>query len=240
VRLAAGDSLNPARRERLEGWAGVVSLAFRAERLRIMRRQVLVAEERSRIAMELHDGAVQRLFGVGMALQGAAMMAGDGDRRVAAALSSAVDEVDAAISEIRAYVHDLRPAGLAAETVRRLVADNVSMLAAAGVRAELRVDDAALQALQCDVGGEFVQLLSEVCGNVARHSRARHVEIRIERRRSMAVLTVTDDGIGFDPTSHTTGHGLRNLRERAARMDGELQITTARGKGTKVRLAVPT
>src|SRR5258708_8598883 len=73
--------------------------AVLAQRLRLMRRQVLVAEERSRVAMELHDGAVQRLFGVGMALQGAWLTAGDRDGRVAAALGSAVDEIDSAISE---------------------------------------------------------------------------------------------------------------------------------------------
>jgi signal transduction histidine kinase len=81
------------------------------QRIRAMRRQVRVAEERSRLALDLHDGAVQRLFGVGMALQGAAaQMAGTSDPRVAAAVASAVDEIDSAINEIRAYVHGLRPA----------------------------------------------------------------------------------------------------------------------------------
>lgn len=239
VRLHRGDTLDPARRERLEGWAGVVSLAYRAERLRRMRRQLLVAEERSRIAMDLHDGAVQRLFAVGMALDSAALRIGDSDAAASAALAAAVDEIDGAIREIRAYVHDLRPAGLGPETVRRLVADNVAMLAAAGIRADLRVDESALTALQHEAGTEFVQVLSEACGNVARHSRASRADIRIERRRGAALLVVSDDGIGFDPATHADGHGLRNLRERAARIDGELHIESRPGRGTRIRLEVP-
>lgn len=239
VRLHRGDALDPARRERLEGWAGVVSLAYRAERLRRMRRQLLVAEERSRIAMDLHDGAVQRLFAVGMALDAAALRMGDSDAEATAALAAAVDEIDGAIREIRAYVHDLRPAGLGPETVRRLVADNVAMLAAAGIRTDLRVDDSALTALRDAAGTEFVQVLSEACGNMARHSRATGADIRIERRGTTAILLVADDGIGFDASAHTRGHGLRNLRERAARIEGDLLIETSPGKGTRIRLEVP-
>jgi len=239
VRLHRGDALDPARRERMEGWAGVVSLAYRAERLRRMRRQLLVAEERSRIAMDLHDGAVQRLFAVGMALDSAAVRIGDSDAAAAAALAAAVDEIDGAIREIRAYVHDLRPAGLGADTMRRLVADNVAMLAAAGIRTDLRIDDSALTALQAEAGTEFVQVLSEACGNVARHARATRAEIRVERRANAAVLTVSDDGTGFDAGSHTGGHGLRNLRERAARIDADLRIESHPGKGTRIRLEVP-
>jgi signal transduction histidine kinase len=183
---------------------------------------------------------VQRLFGVGMALQGAAMMAGDGDRRVAAALSSAVDEVDAAISEIRAYVHDLRPAGLGEETVRRLIADDVSMLNAAGIETEVHLDDGTLKAISgVDVSAEMVQVLAEACANMARYAHARHAQIRLERSRGAAVLTVGDDGIGFNPAAHVTGHGLKNLRERAARLAGELHVESAPGMGARLRLEVP-
>jgi len=239
VRLRAGDAMDAARRERLEGWAGVVSLAYRAERLRRLRRQLLVAQERSRIAMDLHDGAVQRLFAVGMALDSAALRLGDSDAAASAALATAVDEIDAAIREIRAYVHDLRPSGLAPATLRRLIADNVAMLVAAGIRTELRIDDRALTALQSDAGAEFVHVLSEACGNVARHSRATHAEVSVERRRGRAVLVVSDDGSGFDMAAHTGGHGLRNLRERAARIEADLRVESAPGRGTRVRLEVP-
>jgi signal transduction histidine kinase len=239
VRLSGGDELTPERREQLEGWAGVISLAHRAERLRLLRRQVLVAEERSRIAMELHDGAVQRLFGVGMALQGASQRAGDGDTRLVAALASAVDEIDSAISEIRAYVHDLRPSGLEPATVRQLIADDVGMLAASGVTTDLHLDDAVLAAIGGDVSAELVQVLAEACANMARYAHASHAEIRVERRRGRVAVSVSDDGVGFDPAAHSTGHGLKNLRERAARLDGELHIDSAPGKGTRLRLEVP-
>jgi len=239
VRLVAGEELTSARRDHLEGWAGVIALAYRAERLRMMRRQVLVAEERSRIAMELHDGAVQRLYGVGMALQGAAMMAGDGDRRVADALASAVDEIDAAIREIRAYVHGLRPAGLAVETVRRIIDDDISMLSGAGIETAVDIDDEVLEEMSGDVGAEVVQVMAEACANMARYAHARHAQIRIGRRRGALVVSVSDDGVGFDPAVHVSGHGLKNLRERAARMAGELHVDSAPGKGTRLRLEVP-
>lgn len=239
VRLATGDELSPERRELLEGWAGVISLAYRAERMRLMRRQVLVAEERSRIAMELHDGAVQRLFGVGMALQGAELMAGDSDRRVVAALASAVDEIDSAIAEIRAYVHDLRPSGLSLETVQRLLADDVGMLTAAGIEVHLSLERPALAALTGDAAAELVQVMAEASANMARYSHATHADIRLARRRGRAVLTVADDGIGFDPAARTAGHGLKNLRERAARLDADLHIESAPGQGTRLRMEIP-
>jgi signal transduction histidine kinase len=239
VRLAPGDHLTPDRRERLEGWAGVISLAYRAERLRAMRRQVLVAEERSRIAMELHDGAVQRLFGVGMALQGAALMAGDGNPRVAAAVASAVDEIDSAITEIRAYVHGLRPSGLGAETVRQLIADDVAVLSAAGIDTSLHLDDATLGALTGDASAELVQVVAEACANMARHAHATEAQIRLSRHHNTAILTITDNGVGFDPTTRPPGHGLRNLRERAARLDATFHLDSAPGKGTRLRLEIP-
>jgi signal transduction histidine kinase len=82
-------------------------LRSHSERQRIMRRELLLAEQRSRIAVDLHDGAVQRLFAVGMALEGAAVRLGDKDAAAAAALATAIEEIDAAIHEIRAYVHDV-------------------------------------------------------------------------------------------------------------------------------------
>jgi signal transduction histidine kinase len=99
--------------------------------------------------------------------------------------------------------------------------------------------DGALAASLSSRSHPIVQLTREALSNVARHAQAKRSEVRLARSGSNAVLTIEDDGIGFDVGADSSGNGLRNMRERAEAMGGRLRITSRAGKGTKLRLTFP-
>ena len=86
---------------------------------------------------------------------------------------------------------------------------------------------------------QIVQVTREALTNVARHAQAKHSVVRLARTGQTAVLTIEDDGIGFDVRRDKAGNGLRNMRERATAMGGSLRISSKVGKGTNLRFTFP-
>ena len=83
-------------------------------------------------------------------------------------------------------------------------------------------------------------IAADALGNIARHARARHAMLRLGREDGLVVLEVRDDGVGFDDTAMWTGHGLRNMRDRAFAVGGTLRVESAPGRGSRIRLELPT
>jgi signal transduction histidine kinase len=194
-------------------------------------------EERERIAKELHDGIIQSLFAVGMGLQSTALLAvspATGTR-----IESAVEELDRVIRDLRNYIFGLRPGILAdrqLDQALRMLGEEVQ--ASSRVLIDVEVD-AALAAGLSARSHEIVQLTREALSNVARHAKADHADVRLARRGSKAVLSIEDDGIGFDVRADSAGNGIRNMRERAEAMGGGLRITSKPGKGAKLLVTFP-
>jgi len=86
---------------------------------------------------------------------------------------------------------------------------------------------------------ELYLFIKEVLHNIATHSRATHVRLHTHHNRSRMIIEIIDDGIGFDSSAESSGHGLSNLRERAATLRAELNIQSESGKGTRVTLTLP-
>ena len=86
---------------------------------------------------------------------------------------------------------------------------------------------------------EIVQLTREALSNVVRHANAKNSAVRLVRTGRIALLSIEDDGSGFDAKSDSGGNGLRNMRERAASLGGKLRISTKRGRGTSLRITFP-
>jgi signal transduction histidine kinase len=86
---------------------------------------------------------------------------------------------------------------------------------------------------------ELYLFIKEVLHNIATHSRAKHVRLHTSQNRGRMNVEISDDGIGFDPSDQSSGHGLSNLRERAATLRAELNIQSEPGKGTRVNLILP-
>jgi signal transduction histidine kinase len=195
-------------------------------------------EDRERIAKELHDGAIQALFAVGMGLQGSALLAGDTELR--ARLQHAVDELDRVIRDLRNYIFGLRPGILADRQLDQALQGLVEDFGQrTGVLAIAEVDPQVAAEL-AGRAGDVVQLAREALSNVSRHAEAATCRVSLYRDQDAMVLEVDDDGRGFDPARATgAGQGLRNLRERAQALGGHTEIASTPGQGTKVQVTIP-
>lgn len=199
------------------------------------RAQLLVAKDRDRIARDLHDLVIQRLFATGMQLQGAR----DLD---SAALRSRVDgavaELDVAIKELRAAIFELgtgsgRPL---LDEVRSLLGEYAGIL---GFQPVLRVSGPVDRALVPEAGTHVLTTLREALSNVARHAGASSVAVELTASSAWFRVRVTDDGVGFDPARVVKGHGTGNLRSRAAGLGGHVGVTSSPGAGTVLEWVIP-
>jgi two-component system, NarL family, sensor histidine kinase DevS len=221
----------------VETFADQASVAIEYARAQTDVRRLGLMEERERIAKELHDGIIQSVFAVGMGLQGTALLAGSPD--TAKRIEEAVEALDHVIRDLRNYIFGLRPGILAdrqLDQALRELGQNFQKQSPAEV--EVKVD-AELAATVSSRSHQIVQLTREALSNVARHANAKHAVVRLARTGTAAVLTIEDDGVGFDVAGDSTGNGLRNMRERADAMGGSLRVTSKAGKGTRLRLSFP-
>ena len=217
-----------------ETFADQASVAIEYERAQADLQRLGLMEERERIAKELHDGIIQSLFAVGMGLQSTALMAGA--PQTTARIESAVEELDRVIRDLRNYIFGLRPGILAdrqLDQALRVLGEESQ--ASSQVRIDVEVD-AALAAGLSSRSHEIVQLTREALSNVARHAQARHATVRLTRKGKTGVLSIEDDGVGFDVLRQPAGNGLRNMRERAEAIGAALTVTSRAGKGTTLLL----
>ncbi|MGH2688885.1 MAG: GAF domain-containing protein, partial [Actinomycetota bacterium] len=233
----------PARRYSAQDAAAVESLAAQAAvaleygRSQDQLRRLAVLEDRERIARDLHDGAIQSLFAVGMNLQATAMRA-EG-REVASRIGMAVSELDRVILELRNYIFGLR-AELSGEqleeALRGLAADFQER---SGVLTVVTIDREVAMRLQRKAG-DLVQLTREALSNVSRHARATTCRVSLVRLDGgEALLEIDDDGQGFDPSQPVGGMGLRHVRERVEKLGWGVELKSEPDSGTCVRVNVP-
>lgn len=202
------------------------------------RSTMAIVEDRERIGRELHDGAIQTLFGIGINLQGVTTVAQGA--HVRSRLTDAVVEIDSVIRDLRNYIFGLRP-GLAADRgldqALRHLADDLDERH--GIACATDVDP-ELAALLSPRAADMIMLVQEALANVARHASAAtcRVTLRADEERR-AILEIEDDGRGFSPeTSRGKGWGLRNLEERAALLGGEMEIRSTPGEGSLLRFTI--
>lgn len=195
-----------------------------------------VLDDRDRIARELHDSVIQRLFAAGLHLQAST------DRPdTSARVSAVVDEIDEAIREIRGVIFTLqRPSRLDSGLAAAL---NVSINEAArllGHRPTLRLGG-ILANVSGDLGSELLSVLRETLMNVAKHAEATKTDVSLDVGNDVVTLIVSDDGVGLVSAGmdQTGGLGLRNIRDRAVRLGGEATFSEAEPRGTVVRWVVP-
>ena len=209
--------------------AAIVLAAARSHR---DRERLALLEDRDRIARDMHDNVVQRLFATGLALQSAAPLAEH--PVVRARMHHAVDELDAAIKEIREAIfelHAVEPVGLLDE-VQAAVEGFADTL---GFVPELVVDG-RVGRIPPTLRPTLLAVIRESLANVARHARAAHVRVLLLVDDRVTV-TVTDDGVGLGEALPQSG--LVNLRERAEAAGGRFTLTTTPGEGTTVSWTVP-
>lgn len=210
--------------------AGVAIVAARSQR-DISRLALL--EERDRIARDMHDNVVQRLFATGLSLQSAAPLAQH--PVVRERLLDAVDALDSAIKEIRQAIFELHmvdPGAGVLVVLEQLVEDYAQSL---GFVPELSVEG-RLAALPDDLRADAIAVVRECLANIARHAAAGRVSVSICIDDDLDIA-VADDGVGMDPSAARSG--LVNLRTRAVARGGSLAISRTPSGGTLVRWHVP-
>jgi two-component system, NarL family, sensor histidine kinase DevS len=194
-----------------------------------------MAEEHERIGRDLHDTVIQRLFATGMTLQAA--VATNPAPATADRLNTAIDEIDATIREIRTAIF-----GLQTRTVATGTRDQVLELAAdarrsLGFAPRVAFEGPVETLVSPTVRDALLPSLREALSNVARHAGASAVDVEL-RAGDDVVLRVVDDGVGIDPGA-PPGHGLRNLRQRAAKLGGDCTLAPNPVGGTVIEWRVP-
>ena len=142
----------------------------------------------------------------------------------------------AAAAQPRHQVGDGCNAGRQLDQALRALGEEVQARSGSRIAVEVDRDLAASLSGQSH---EIVQLTREALSNVVRHANAKNSAVRLVRTGSSALLSIEDDGSGFDAKRDSRGSGLRNMRERAASLGGKLRITTRRGRGTSVHITFP-
>ncbi len=220
-------------------WAG---LAIENARLHTDARRLAVLEERDRIGMDLHDGIIQSIYGVGLVLEHARLLAKEEPDKSAERIQQAINSLNHTIRDIRSYILDLRPRQFGDENLldglRRLVMEfRINTLAEAslnGTPEDLR-DIPQSHALA------LFHICQEALANAAKHAHAKKVDINLWTSPERVMLEIRDNGRGFETEnmSMNLGHGLSNMHTRAHHVGGDVEITSAIGDGTSILAWVP-
>jgi signal transduction histidine kinase len=198
------------------------------------REELAVISDRERIARDLHDSVIQRLFATGLHLQGTAMIAESS--QIGARLEQAVGDLDLTIGDIRGTIFELQHHS--ADSLRaelRAVAREYAP--ALGFGPVVRTSGPVDIAVPARVREHLVPVLREAVSNVARHARARHVAVELHVDDAEVHLLVRDDGIGV--SAGVVESGLRNARDRAHALDGSLEVGPLEPRGTAFSWRAP-
>jgi len=205
-------------------------------------RRLAVVEERSRIGMELHDGIIQSIYAVGLTLEYASLMLDEQPQVTRERLGQAIDGLNDVIRDIRSYILDMRPQRFEGKDLATGLLELVRAFRAnTFINVDLAIDRQVSAQVEPDLAIGLFHIAQEGLANVARHARARNVRLALNREDDTLLLDLKDDGRGFDPStvSRYTGHGMRNMEERARLLNGEWRLDSAPGAGTHLQVRVP-
>ncbi|MDX2543180.1 GAF domain-containing protein [Streptomyces sp. WI04-05B] len=239
-RVPAGTPFGDVDTGPLLGFADQAALALELAERRRDAEQVTLLQDRDRIARDLHDLAIQRLFAAGMTLQSTQrfMEHPEGMKR----LTRTVDDLDDTIKIIRSTIFGLRThsgVGRESDGLRGRMAEAVSASATSlGFPPALRIEGLVETDVPGDIADHAVAVLGEALSNAARHSGAQAVDVRLQCARGELTLTVTDDGCGVPDDVGRSG--LKNIKERAVTLGGTLTLgERPEGGGTRLVWRVP-
>ena len=206
------------------------------------RNQTAILEERNRIGMDLHDGVIQSIFGVGLSLEHVRITVKDDPEAASERIQEAIQALNATIRDIRSYIMNLKPARLTNEnliqSMRRLANDFYSNTF---VPTEFKSEIEDIDRLSPEHVNVFYMVCKETLANIAKHAHAQRVAVRFYENEHDYVLTIKDDGVGFDDRAgrKPTSNGITNMTQRAKSLNGMLLVQSQPNQGTTLSARIP-
>lgn len=220
--------------------ASAAGVAIENARLQTKVQELALIEDRERIARDLHDSVIQRLFATGMSLQGTIRLVARDPAGAVERIEAAVDDLDLTVKHIRTAIFGLESSRLDRTGPRRRILDLVHEAAGPlGFEPRVLIDGPLDLGLDDAVAGELIATLREALSNVARHARARHVDVSVVLDDESLCLEVVDDGMGPPGPDVKRGKGLGNMAKRAAQLDGTLELHPNPAGGTALVWRIP-
>jgi len=220
-------------------WAGT---AIENVRLNQQGRRLAVLEERERIGMDLHDGIIQSIYAVGLALDYARMEVESNPHKALVKLEQAIESLNSTIRDIRTYIMDLRPRQFRGENLKESLQRLIDETRA-NTRLEIILtgpEDGDL-ILPTVTATALFHICQEALANIAKHAQAHQAKIDLRTAPGRVILKISDDGVGFDlpKMRMALGHGLANMVTRARKVGGDIEIDSEPGKGTSILAWAP-
>lgn len=235
---ADGQVFTDVDQELAVGLAAAAGLAIENARLHEQARMAGLLDERERIARDLHDDVIQRLFATGLSLQAVAQMVKD--PVAAQRIIRSVDEIDVSIRQVRSTIFELHQRWITQPSLRgEIVTICDESATALGFRPTCDITGPVDNAVTPTIRTNLLLCLREALSNVARHAKASAVDVDIDVHDGRLRLVVADDGVGHRPTPGSRSSGLDNMLVRAQAGDGSFSIGDRTGGGTVITWEVP-
>ena len=222
--------------ELVVGLAAAAGIAIENARLHARVQELALVEDRERIARDLHDTVIQRLFATGLALQSTVRVVRSDPAMAGQRIEMAVDDLDLTVKYIRTAIFGLEGSRAAQSGARRQVLDVVDdATASLGFEPRVLIDGPLDTAIDDGLVKDLLAVLREALSNVARHAQASRATVDVIVNDETVVLKVTDDGVGppaGDAAEPNGGLGLANMSTRAERHGGTFELAAAEGGGT--------
>lgn len=204
--------------------------------------RLAILEERERFAQDLHDGIIQSIYGVGLALDTAKAMIAPEAEPVRRQIDLGLKNLAEVITDVRNYIFDLRPQALANKGLRARLEHLIKELQTnTNMTIEVEIAADIDTYLDLSQAGHLFHITHEALANVARHAKAQHVRVSLAHADRLIRLQVEDDGLGFAvPTAIKPGHhGLANVQARVSQLGATLQLESVPRQGTQLVVVLP-
>lgn len=199
-------------------------------------RELAVVEERNRLARDLHDSVKQQVFAISMQLSAARTSLSETDKAYPSILE-AERLAQQAGAELTTLIHQLRPSSLKRKSLTDAIKEHINEWSRQNkIETETQID--TVDSLSVQAEQALFRVLQEALSNVARHSKANKAMVTLKSERDDVVLTIEDNGIGFDAERIAKGVGLDSMGERLAAVNGELQVSRIQSQGTRVTATI--
>jgi signal transduction histidine kinase len=222
--------------------AAYAAAAIQNARLYENARRLAVLEERERIGMDLHDGVIQSIYGLGLSLENALLSLDEDSTEAKVRLQGTIDGLNQVIRDLRAYILDLKPRQMGEDGliggVQRLIAE---FKANTFAEVTLLSPEKGLKNLPESHSLALFHICQEALANAAKHAKAKNVQISLWKTKDRALMEIRDDGIGFDmeKINASIGHGLANMQARVQSIGGDVELSSRVNEGTTVLAWVP-